>query len=298
VTRAREHRLLRALGRWSWVILSLTPLAVRPPSVAEAQSTGSSARQLTNRGFAATKDVTMRIYVPSGRVRLTTWIRDSIHLQGTVAASSTQYGGGTPTHVKFGVEARTAGDPTLPNAEWDITVPRGARVWIKMIDGQLDVAGVTGELELYTVRGEIRVHDVAGVTSIESIDAPVTVSGARGDLRVRGSRGAVKLEGIKGTASVATVSGPVTITSCTIDGRVETIGGEITVTGGSLNGALMELQTHSGAITLALDARQTPLLDLSTRAGPVQGDPLKGSAKHGQLSARSFKGRITVRARP
>lgn len=296
--RTCEHRRLGAPGRWSWLILPLALLAVRPPSVAEAQSTASSARQPTNRGFSATKDVTMRIYVPSGRVRLTTWLRDSIHLQGTVAASSTHYGGGTPTHLKFGVEARIAGDPTLPNADWEVVVPKGARVWIKMIDGRLDVSGVTGELELYTVRGEITVRDVAGVTSVESIDAPVTVARARGDLRVRGSRGAVTLEDLKGTASVATVSGPVTMTSCTIEGRVETIGGDITVTGGSLNGGMLELQTHAGGITLALDARQAPLLDLSTRAGPVQGDPLKGSAKHGQLSARSFKGRITVRARP
>ena len=258
---------------------------------------GAQTTLVTTRGFRSTSDVTMRIYVPSGRIRLSVWSRDSIHVRGTIAASSQMFGGGSRTHVKFGVEPRVSGDSTLPRADWEVSVPRGARVWVKMIDGRIDAAGVSGELELYTVRGEISVRDVGGVTSIESIDAPVSVLRSRGDLRVRGSRGAVVLNDVRGTMSVATVSGPVTMTAVTTDGRVETIGGAISLTGSSMSGSILELQSHAGAIDLSLDARRSPLLDLSSRAGPVLGDKLTGAATNGQLVARSFKGRITVRAR-
>lgn len=266
------------------------------PRVGEGQTAAPKAQSVA-RGFRASPDVTMRIYVPSGRIRLTVWDRDSIHVRGFASASSQMFGGGTRTHVKFGVEPRVSGDSILANADWEVSVPAASRVWIKMIDGIVAASGTQGELEVYTVRGGVSVRDAAGTTTVESIDAPVTILRSRGDVRVRGSRGAVTLENVEGTLSVATVSGPVFMTSVVSDGRVETIGGEISVTAGSLRGATMELQSHAGAITLTLDAQRSPLLDLSSRAGPVLGDKVAGSAKNGQLVARSFKGRITVHAR-
>lgn len=250
-----------------------------------------------SRGYSTTPDVTMRLYVPAGRVRVSAWTRDSVHVRGTLSRNADMFGGGSRTHIKFGIETKIRGDTVLPYADWDVTVPAGSRLWLKMIDGNMHIGGITGELELYAVRGAIVVEGVTGVTSVESIDAPVTVKGARGDVRVRGSRGRVSLEDVRGTLSVATVSGPVSLSRIEAEGRVETIGGAIDYAGGSLVGALMELQTHSGAISLTLEPQRIPVLDLSSRAGPVLGEQLIGHAKHGQLMARSFKGRITVRTR-
>ncbi len=287
--RAVIRRLrIAALGTGVVVLTSAQTVSAQLPA---------ASMQQTARGFATTSDVTMRLYVPAGRVRVSTWARDSVHVRGTLSANAEMFGGGSRTHIKFGIETRVRGDTILPTADWDVTVPAGARLWLKMIDGDMHVKGVTGELELYAVRGAIVVEGVSGVTSVESIDAPVTISAARGDVRVRGSRGRVALHDVQGTLSVATVSGPVSLTRVAADGRVETIGGTIDLVGGSLVGAMLELQSHSGAISLTLDAQQIPVLDLSSRAGPVLGEKLIGHAKHGQVMARSFKGRITVRTR-
>jgi hypothetical protein len=245
------------------------------------------------RGFAASADVTMRLYVPSGTVTLETWDRDSVHLEGQLGANASVFGGGTRTHIKLGVEARSNADSTLPRATVRVRVPRGARLWIKMIDGQLQASGTRAELEAYTVRGAIAVRDVAGITSVESIDAPVTVSGATGDLRVRGSRGAVSLVNVQATMSVSTVSGDVNVTGPTADGRVETIGGRIAVDGVA-SGSTLELQSHNGAIQIQLAPARIPLLTLSSRSGTVTGASLRGNAVHGQIIARSFKGNVTA----
>jgi hypothetical protein len=250
----------------------------------------------TVRGYHVTADVTMRIYVPAGRLRLVTWNRDSVDVTGTTSARTTVFGGGSNTHVKFGVEPATPGDTVLPRVDWTVTVPRAARVWVKMIDGSIETTGTTGELELYTVRGQITVQQAAGVTSIESIDAPVTVRGARGDLRIRGGAGLTTISDVRGTMSVATVSGAVTLDSVVADARIETIGGAVTMRGGSLAGNAIDIQTHAGAIMLHLDPASAPRLDLSSRAGQVLGDRITGSDKQGQITARSFKGRITVHA--
>lgn len=248
------------------------------------------------KGFAATSDVSMRIYAPAGRVRVVVWQRDSVMVRGSMGPTASFFGGGSRTHVKLGVESRIQSDTTLPTVDWEVTVPRNARLWIKMIDGALLASGTTGELEMYTVRGSIEVRDVAGVTSIESIDAPVVVQRASGDVRVRGSKGKVMLTDVRGTMSVATVSGPVMLTRIATEGRVETIGGNVFVSEAALSGAALEIQTHSGGITLSLDPARAPELDLSSRAGPVRGDKYKGHAKFGQLLARSFKGIIELRS--
>lgn len=244
-------------------------------------------------GFRTTSDVTMRIYVPNGRVVIRTWLRDSVDVRGAFGKNAKFFGGGTRTHIKLGVEAKSASDSTLPSATFELVVPRNARLWVKVIDGEVDVRGTDAELEAYAMRGRITVREARGTTLIESIDAPVSVSGVSGDLRVRGSKGAVSCDSVQGTASVATVSGPVTLRNFVADARVETIGGDVSLFG-RVGRATLDVQTHGGAIALALDPKAVPVLDLSTRAGPVDGAKLTGNKSNGQVTVRSFKGRISV----
>jgi DUF4097 and DUF4098 domain-containing protein YvlB len=245
------------------------------------------------RGFAVAPDVSMRLYVPSGTLRVEPWDRDSVHLAGTLGANASLFGGGARTHVKLGVEARTNADATIPVADVVVRVPRRARVWIKMIDGTLTVRGLQQELEAYTVRGGIEVHDVAGTITIESIDAPVLLAGASGDVRVRGSRGPVRLERVNATLSVSTVSGRVELVRSNAEGRIETVGGAVEVEGVRAGG-LLELQSHGGAVRVLVDAARPPLLELSSRQGTVQAPPLKGAAQYGRIVARSFRGDVSV----
>lgn len=248
----------------------------------------------TLRGFAATPTVSMRIYVPAGRVRIVVWDRDSITVRGTIGREASMFGGGDRSHVKLGVENIRTGDTKLPEADWLVTVPRKAHVWVKVTNGVIETDGTAGELELYAVGGRIAVTHATGVTSVESIDATVHINSTSGDLRVRGGKAALLLRDVTGTASIATVSGKVTITGTAPECRVETIGGDIAFAVPALRGAIVELQSHSGAIAITLNGKHTPLLDLSSRSGVVTQPSRKGSALEGRIVARSFKGAITV----
>jgi len=269
-------------------------LALLPMFGAASVRPSARGEQPVSRGFATTPDVTMRLYVPSGTLSVETWDRDSVHLEGRLGANASLFGGGARTHIKLGIEARSNGDSTLPDATVQVRVPRRARLWIKMIDGQLQLAGTREEVEAYTVRGSIVVRDVAGNTSVESIDAPVTISDATGNLRVRGSRGAVSLRSIRATMSVSTVSGNVSLLGSAAEGRIETIGGRIEVDGVAAGGTL-ELQSHNGVLDIRVQKSRVPLLDLSSRSGTVRGQELRGAVSNGHVIARSFKGDVTAR---
>lgn len=238
----------------------------------------------------------MRIYVPAGRVRIMVWSRDSVHIAGTVGANSTLFGGGNRDFVKFGVENARTGDNGLADADLLVTVPRKARLWVKMTNGVIDADGNAGELELYAIGGSISVRRASGVVSVESIDAAVTVEESSGDLRVRGSKAPIVLRNVTGTATVATVSGKVSVLGAVPECRVETIGGDILFDASMLRGRTAELQTHSGAIQIDLKGAAMPLLEVSSRTGRVQQPSSKGSLTQGRIVAKSFKGAITVNA--
>ncbi len=282
------------MARPLFLVFAVLPVLAAVHTPATRTLTAPRGEQPVSRGYATTSDVTMRLYVPSGRLSVETWDRDSVHLEGQLGVNASLFGGGARTHIKLGIEARSNSDSSLPQATVRVRVPRRARLWIKMIDGTLQVSGTRQELEAYTVRGSIVVRDVAGSTSIESIDAPVTVSDATGDLRVRGSRGIVSLTDVRATISVSTVSGDVTVARSPAEGRVETIGGRIAVDGVATGGTL-ELQSHSGALDIRVPGTRIPMLELSSRSGTVTGKTLRGSATHGHIIARSFKGNVTAR---
>ncbi len=246
------------------------------------------------RGFAAAPDVRMRIFVPTGRVRVGVWDRDSIAISGTIGKASSMFGGGTRAYVKFGVEPLRTGDSKLAEADWVVTIPRKAHLWVKLTNGEIETDGTSGETELYAIGGRITVRRASGVVSVESIDAAVTLDDVSGDVRVRGGKAAVVLRNVRGTASVATISGRVSIAGTRApDCRVETIGGDIEIDAVP-DGVTWELQTHSGAIALRLDAARLPLLELTTRSGVLQWDKRGGDARNGRVVARSFKGAISV----
>ncbi|MBL0937786.1 MAG: DUF4097 family beta strand repeat protein [Gemmatimonadaceae bacterium] len=252
-----------------------------------------SVAQNVVRGFTATSDVTMRLYIPAGALRIEAWDRDSVHVEGTLGSNASLFGGGARTHIKLGIEARSTKDGTLPNAELRVHVPRRARLWVKMVDGTLTVTGIQQELEAYTVRGRMDVRDVAGTISIESIDAPVTLARATGDVRIRGSRGLVTLEQLDATLSVTTVSGGVALVRSQAEGRIESIGGGIAIDGVRA-GSTLELQSHSGTLRISVPPKRPPLLELSSRGGTVSDQGVRGDAKNGHIVARSFKGDVLV----
>jgi DUF4097 and DUF4098 domain-containing protein YvlB len=229
-------------------------------------------------------------------VRVVAWDRDSIDIEGTLGANVVFFGGGGGALAKMGIENRNPKDTTLPGADLTVSVPRKTRLWVKLTTGVIEATGGTGELELYAVGGSISISRCSGVLSVESIDAPVTVTDFSGALRVRNGKGRVRLSNISGTASVASVSGAVGLTGATApDARLETIGGRIDIDVKRFGGATLDLQTHSGDITISAEKSRAPSFDLVSRGGTVSKPVPAGNPKEGRVTARSFKGAINVR---
>ncbi len=254
---------------------------------------GVSAQAPIRAGYATAPDVAMRIWVPAGLVRIVAWDRDSVDVSGTNGKRGRFFGGGNRTQLKFGIDPLDSTNTTLPGADITVRVPRRARVWVKMTAGHVDAEGTAGELEVSVVGGSVAVRNAQGVIAVESIDAPVTIDRSEAALRIRGGKGIVTLRDVAGTASIATVSGNVVISGARApDATVETIGGAVDA---ELRGAksALDVQTHSGAITLRVDPARLPAFALSARSGSVR-NPFPAAKGAATVVARSFKGDINV----
>ncbi len=254
------------------------------------------AQQRIHVGYRAAPDVSLRIWVPTGLVRVVAWDRDSIDVSGITGKRGKYFGGGSRTHAKLGVESIRANDTLLTGGDFTVRVPRSARVWIKMTIGHIDVDGLGGELDAYVVGGSVAARNITGVANIEAIDATVGVDQSTGALRIRGGKGTVTIRDVAGTATITTVSGAVTVTGPRLpDARVETIGGAITTDTRLAAAGSLELQSHAGTITLHVHRDAMPQLDLASRTGKVS-NAVKTSSSKGRVIARSFRGDINVQA--
>ncbi|MGH7524714.1 MAG: hypothetical protein ACREK8_10440 [Gemmatimonadales bacterium] len=254
-----------------------------------------AAQAVVSHAYRVLPTVSLRIWVPAGSIRVETWERDSIRVQGTTAKGTHFFGASGGGGAKFGVENDDPAIESPAHGDLVVTVPRAAHVWIKMTDGQVVAAGTAGQLDVITVTGSIAIQDAQGVVSVETIDANTTLTRATGDIRARSGGGRITLADIHGTLTAATVNGAIELTGSALeDSRLETIGGPIAVRATVAPEALLDLETHSGAITLSLDRKALPVLDLSSRAGIVKNPLGAGSNSGGRIVARSFKGSINV----
>lgn len=258
----------------------------------------ASAQEKVQRTFGVSPTVSLRIWLPSGRVRLETWDKDSIQVVGSTAKGSNFFGGGGQGSAKVGVEQPNKRSTSLARGELVVTVPRRAQVFIKATDALIEAAHTYGDLELLTVGGRVTVSDAHGVLSIESIDAPITVHGATGMVRLHSGGGAVALRDITGDLTVSTVRGNVDVAGEAIgDAQIETVGGTVAVAGRIRRGAFVDIQTHDGNVSLRFRVTDVPLLELSSRGGEINNGLGAGSLKIGRVAVRSFKGAINGSAR-
>jgi hypothetical protein len=273
-----------------------------------------AAQQKIDRRIPIAPDVAVRINNLEGTVRIIGWDHDSLAVRGTVPAGVEFYFGGRDRLAKMGVERDPKGKLSGP-AFLEVSVPRGARVWVRTNEGGIEATGLAGELELISVGGTIKANCACRLVSAETIDGGVEVTGGAQVIRARTGSGQITLMKL-GTVSeltAITVSGPILVTGVTAStGRLETVSGNVTFNAGVDHRGRFEVQTHGGDVELRLPADIEAEFDLHSLGGTVlfgllakEGDVSKPIASSkpilratggggAQITVRSFKGAIRV----
>lgn len=268
-----------------------------------AQPPAPTSTRTVHRGAPSSPTIALRLWIPDGTVQVRYWTRDSVDIQGTLAAGSQLVGNVALAAGKYAVEYDDPSRPGFARAEVVLTVPMGATLWVKSTTAAVQVTGGAGPLDVLTVTGAISVRQATGTVSVETIQGDATLEDLTGLVRVRGGAGRVALRDVRGRATVSLVSGTIEVNSTEIgaailpSGRFETVSGAMRLHGALASDGELELRTHDGAIAVRVPKGRVPEVTVNAareREVAAQRDRLGGTARVGRLLIDSFKGTISI----
>ncbi len=273
------------------------------------------AQQKVSLGHGASSTVSVRLMAAVASVKVIGWDKDSVDLSGVVAKGSrVELMSGAPAGAARGMKGYIESPNDLAVREGNITlrVPRDARVWLKTGSADIDVTGMTGGIDANVVGGSITVHGNTKELRAESMDGNIVIDGVAEWARLKTATGDITLKGGTDVAA-ATISGTIRSFGGDVErARLETTTGALLFYSGVAKSASIELETHSGAIELALPRKIDIEVEVATITGTIENFWTKmqpslgresrgmtlttqGGTGGGRIVVRSFKGNIVLR---
>lgn len=165
----------------------------------------------------------------------------------------------------------------VPGVEFDVTLPRGARVEVTGVSSDIEVTGLMGDQSYRSVSGDLSLTRAGGRISLTTVS---------GDAEMRADE-PVEAE-VTTTSGDLQISGPMLRAT-----RLRTVSGDVEIRGGFEAGAMHTIETVSGDVeiesTSGLTVEVRKGIDLG--GGPKQRVVGDGSAR---LRFRSLSGDLHV----
>jgi len=296
------------LPRTTFLALTLATHAF----VLHALATVADAQQAVSRGWALNAEGAVKVFGDAGSIRIIGWERDSVTVTGTVASISSFFSGGDRNGVKMGIETNSG--PSKPS-DLVVHVPARARVWVRSASANVDIRTFSGALDISTVGGTVHIQSTPTELRAESMNGTLDVTASPAYLRLKSATGAILWNGSSDDVGIITVSGRVVVNAGRVHrARVESIDGDIRFGAGFAAKSTLEIDTHSGNVTLAIAKGSSATFEVSARGcdlfGARQGQdrrfttalpPKNFNTSIGQpmlgkpsIVVRSYKGYVTA----
>jgi hypothetical protein len=221
---------------------------------------------------AVTPTASIRLSGAFAELNIHGWKRDSVVITGTIP-NDARFDGGFATSAmpssgaKYYMETATG----VPSGKLDLYVPAGARVWAKSGSAKITAEGVTGGLDLNIIGGSVEATGDPHELTIESMDGSVSVEGSPSWARLKTATGDIALTGNSDDAGLTTVSGTIRVTAGRFErARIESVTGDVEFAGSVAHGGSLDIDTHSGAITLWMSPKEGADFDVASVAGTIE----------------------------
>lgn len=254
----------------------------------------------------------VKVFFPSGHIRIEAWDRDSIEVRGRIPRAERFYMAGDRNGVKLGVDDHPDGSDVRPG-DIVLRVPRGSQLSVKTASAAITGHDVSGWF--YSVSGVIRLSGTASSVEAESMAGDVKLDVSVPWERARTGGGRLVVTGAPADLDAATVRGSLDVQSAAVmRGRFASVEGDIRYTGLPDADGVFEFSNHSGAVELLLPRGVSATLELSSITGTIENGftPMRaaaGAGGHGgtlrvqlggggsRMTVRTFKGTIRLQPR-
>ena len=210
----------------------------------------------------------------AGDVEVTTWERSEVRVEawaqhGTVQSQFSR------DRVVLRVEGERDGNRNrrIGESGYRITVPRGTRVKVASVSGDVAVSGTGAEVEASSVSGDVSVADAGGITTVKSVSGDVEVSRVSGDLVAQSVSGDVEAESVQGDVRASTVSGDLMLRGLRSRAvSAKSTSGDLDFQGPLDAGGRYEFRSHSGNVTVRVPDGTGAEVSFSSFSGGLESD--------------------------
>ena len=259
---------------------------------------------------------TVDLSLISGRIRVTGWDRSDVKIVASIDQGLLRLDANS-SRVTLSVDdsdddRRGRGHHNVGDARYEVSVPRGSRLVLEAVSGDVSGSGSQGEIEASSVSGEVDVTGGVREVSVESVSGSVHAAQVNGNLRAESVSGDVRVETVSGIVEASTVSGEIRLIGIqSKDVRSETVSGTIVYTGSIDPGGKYSFESHSGNVRLNIPRGAGAQFSVETFSGdiatdfPVTVPPGSGRGREGRMdftigdgrarvTAQTFSGRIVI----
>ena len=196
------------------------------------------------------------------------------------------------------VEPSFRGRKQLRRGRVRVELPRGSRIDLESMSGDVSVKGVTGELRLRTMSGDVKLAGV-GKVDLQTISGDVHLDGAQGPVRLHtvSGKGVISTVGPAPQLDFQSASGDLDWSGacgkeCHVS--VETVSGDLVFTLDDRSSFELSYSSHSGELRdgVSLNVKHAPRRKHGSTGGWLEATYGRGE---GVIEADAFSGNLTLR---
>ena len=218
---------------------------------------------------------TVDLSLVSGTIRVTGWDRPDVKISAVTDGDARLRFDANSSRITLSVdhEQRRPRYSRHGDARYVVSVPRGTRLSLEAVSGDITATGSQGEIDASSVSGSVDVTGGVREVNAESVSGAVRVSQVNGNLRAESVSGGVRAENVSGNVEASTVSGGIRLIDIqSRDVRTETVSGEIIYTGTIEGGGKYDFESHSGTLRLNIPRSAGANVSVETFSGDVNTD--------------------------
>lgn len=273
-----------------------------------AQAQRATAAEPLLQSRALPRGAPVKMFVPSGTVRLVGWDRDAIEIRGRLSPSARMsLTGNDSVGMKLVVE-EPAGE-SASASRLSIYMPRQSQLSLKTVDAAVDATDIGGWY--YTVSGSLRIGGSMSTVEAESMSGDIALSATTPWARVRTGAGRLLVSGSPEDVDASTIGGALDIaTSRILRGRFASVTGDIRYASSFAPRSLFEFSDHSGSVEFLLPRDVSARFELSSVMGEIDNGymqlrpaasgvrnlSLRLGAGDAHVVVRTFKGVVRLRS--
>lgn len=271
---------------------------------------GATGQSPIDRTVATPATGSVEVHNVSGEIRVSGWDRNEVRVTGRLGEGVERLdviSEGDRVQVRVVIPR---GSRQVQPSILELRVPARKAVSAAGTSANVEISGITGSVDATSTSGEVRVSGSPALVSASSTSGDVVVDAntsrleagsTSGDVHVRGSvRESVTAATVSGDVEVSadvpevvakSVSGRVSVASgarrlsaSSVSGEVvvragelqyvaiETVSGDVVLEGGATANAAINVQSHSGSVSLALPANIGATFRVNSFSGDIAND--------------------------